>query len=133
MSYRFRFRFAAKTPGTLPFDADTTSIKLADGLVVDLVARNADTAAGATAFNFEAGGFETEQAAHDAGERLRTRLRLLNAILDLGINVPATDKTSTNASQTLKDSVEKPYGVQIMDSVWGWPSSRTTAGMPNCR
>src|SRR5690606_11662591 len=119
MSYRFRLRFAARTPGTLPFDADTTSVELAEGLAIDLVARNADTVAAATAFHIEAGGFGTEQAARDAGERLRTRLRLLNAILGLGINVPATDKASANASQALKDLMGKPHGVQIMDSVWG--------------
>lgn len=119
MGYRFRLRFSAKTAGILPFDVDRKSIELGDGLTADLVARNAETIAGATSLHLEAGGFETEQAARDAGERARVRMRLLNAILSLGLNVPATDTPTPNASQSLKYVMEGQSDLRVMDGVWG--------------
>ncbi len=119
MSHRFRLRIGAKQGGKFAFDTRTTSLFLADGLTLDLVARNAETLAKATAFHFEAGGFATEDAARAAGERLRLRLRLLNAILGLGINVPDGDSVSGSVSTAIKEKLHKEHDAVAIDSVWG--------------
>jgi len=119
MNYRFRLRVAAKQEGKFAFDARVTSLNLTDELILDLVARNADTLAKATAFHFEAGGFACEELARLAGERLRLRLRLLNAILGLGINVPIGDSTSGSVSTAIKETALKDHDAVAIDSVWG--------------
>jgi TfoX/Sxy family transcriptional regulator of competence genes len=119
MNYRFRLRIAAKQEGKFEFDAPVTSLNLPDDLTLELVARNADTLAKATTFHFEAGGFACEELARIAGERLRVRLRLLNAILGLGINVPTGDSTSGSVSAAVKQTARKDHDAVAIDSVWG--------------
>ena len=119
MSHRFRLRVAAKQEGKFAFDTPATSLLLTGGLTLDLVARNAKTLAKATTFHFEAGGFSTEEAARAAGERLRLRLRLLNAILGLGINVPVGDSPSGAVSAAIKEKARNEHDAVVIDSVWG--------------
>ncbi|GER09791.1 hypothetical protein VHAB30_09440 [Variovorax boronicumulans] len=85
---------------------------------MSLFARNANSLSQATAFHFEAGGFPTEKAARDAGEALRIKLRVLNALLGLGLLVPQGDKQSASVSTAVKDMASKEGGV-IIDTIWG--------------
>lgn len=92
--YRFRLRLAARQPGKFPFDKSEVQIQVSETLTLELAARNAETLDAATNFHVEGGGFETAEAATLAAEALRVRLRLLNAILGLGINIPVGNKAS---------------------------------------
>lgn len=120
MRYRFRLRIATKQDGKFAFDAAEEAVALADGLALRIVARNADTLNKATTFHLEAGGFDSESSARAAGERLRVRLRLLNAVLGLGINVPSGDSISASASPEVKEKALRELDAVAMDSVWGW-------------
>jgi hypothetical protein len=82
-----------------------------------LVARNGDTLADATSFQLEGTGFGDETAAREAGEKLRLRLRLLNAMLGLGINVPTTDLASTSISEHVKAKLQSEHQAVIMDGI----------------
>ncbi len=119
MSYRFRLRIASKQDGKFAFPSSQQTIALNDELVLSVVARNAETLDKATAFHLEAGGFPTEAAARQAGEALRVRLRLLNVILGLGLNVPVGDSPSGSVSDDIKRKVAEEKDAVIVDSVWG--------------
>ena len=68
------------------------SVPVSDSLTLELAARNADSLDKATNYHIDAGGFDSVLAAREAAEALGIRLRLLNAILNLGLNIPIEDK-----------------------------------------
>lgn len=119
MRYRFRLRIAARQIGKFEFDAADVTAAVSEDLALKLVARNADTLARATTFHFEAGGYESEPAARSAGERLRVRLRLLNAVLNLGIHVPVGDSPSSALSPELNEMLLKQQDCVAIEGVWG--------------
>jgi hypothetical protein len=119
MRYRFRLRIAAKQAGKFNYEAAELTVPVSADTALKFAARNADSLARATAFHFEGGGYETEVSARSAGERLRVRLRLLNAVLSLGIHIPAGDRTSGSVSEELKRKLLKEHDGVLFDGVWG--------------
>jgi hypothetical protein len=105
MKHRFRLRIATRQPGKFHFNAADTETQLNGAVSLKIVARNADSLTEATAFHLDAGGFETELAAREAGERMRLRVRILNAVLDLGINVPVGDSVTAGATKEVKEEL----------------------------
>lgn len=119
MPYCFRLTLAAKQDSKFMFDAQRKPFELGEDLKFALVARDADTLAKATKFHVEGTGFADEPAARNAGERVRVRLRLLNALLGLGLNVPTGDSQSGGVSEQLKRKVHEEQGAVVLDNVWG--------------
>ena len=119
MPYRFRLTVASKATGVFRFDTNETNVTLSDDTQISLTARDADTLSHATKFHFEAKGFPDERKAREAGERLRLRLRVLNVVLGLGLNVPVADSRSGGVSASVKEELNQKYGHIIVDSVWG--------------
>lgn len=119
MPYKFRLRLATKHPRKFAFSTREESFELPDGLRLTLVARNADSLDQATTFHIDGGGFPTEPEAETAGEALRIKLRLLNAILGLGLNIPVGDTPSASVSDVVKKEVASKHAGVAVDSVWG--------------
>lgn len=119
MKYRFRLTFHCRTPGFFKFDYEYTEFQIAEGLNIQLTARDAETLTLATRFHFEAGGFQTEDIARSTGERLRLRLRVLNSMLDLGISIPTGDTRSGGVSEEIKKKVFEDTGGIAMDNITG--------------
>ncbi|CAH1903681.1 conserved hypothetical protein [Candidatus Nitrotoga sp. HW29] len=118
-SYRFRLRLACKRTGTFAFSTPTASVPVSDGLTFELSARNADSLDEATNFHFDGGGFLSANEARQAAEALRIRLRLLNAILGLGLNIPVGDKVSSQVSEEIKTKLKSEQNATVIDSIWG--------------
>jgi len=119
MGFRFRLTFSHVARGFLHFEEPTTSFTLDDGLTLTLAARDAGKLAQASRFHLEACGFPDEATARQVGERLRLRLRVLNAMLNLGFKVPAVDTVSVQCSSTAKEEVLRKSGGVVVDSVAG--------------
>lgn len=118
-SFRFRLRIASKQGGKFAFEQPEVTTALSESLTLEFAARNAESLDKATNYHIDAGGFESEQAARKAAEALRVRLRLLNAILNLGLNIPTDDKISGYLSDVIKDGVKTEHGATAIDSIWG--------------
>lgn len=110
---------AARQPGKLPFAKPEVQIQVSEKLTLEIAARNAETLDEATNFHIDGGGFESVEAAGLAAEALRVRLRLLNAILGLGINIPVGNQVSAQASDEIKVKLKAEQGATVVDSVWG--------------
>jgi hypothetical protein len=119
MPYKFRLRLATKHPRKFAFNTAEEAFNLPDGLQLTLVARNANSLDEATTFHIDGGGFPTEVEAKAAGEALRNKLRLLNAILAFGLNIPVGDTPSASVSDEVKDKVASKHAGVVVDSVWG--------------
>jgi hypothetical protein len=119
MSFCFRLTLNHKTPGLFRFETESTTVELQNGQVLRLFARNASTLAEATSFHFEGCGFADELAAQQVGEWLRLRLRVLNALLGLGIYIPLQDSTSAKMSPAIKDDIRRNHGVVVLDTIQG--------------
>ena len=118
-AYRFRLRLAAKQIGKFDWTTQEHEVEVAPGLTLTLTARNADTLDKATNFHIDAGGFPSEEAATTAAEALRVRLRLLNAVLNLGLNIPVGNHNSASVSEETKREVLAKHDAVALDSVWG--------------
>lgn len=119
MKYRFRLRLASKQEGKFEFPTPEREVQLSPDLTLSIVARNADTLERATSFHIDAGGFTSQSAARHAAEALKVRLRLINAILGLGLNIPAKDAPSVQVSDEIKRKVKKEHDAIAIDGVWG--------------
>ncbi|HZL51464.1 MAG TPA: hypothetical protein VFC37_11010 [Terracidiphilus sp.] len=119
MLYKFRLRLGAKQVGKFAFKSSFEQCALPDGTQLTLVARNADSLEHATAFHLDCGGFATESWAKSAGEALRTKLRLVNAILGVGLSIPVGDTPSGGVSTQVKQEVLARNAGIVIDSVWG--------------
>lgn len=119
MTYRFRLTFNHRVPGFFGFEEKQRTFSIGDHLELTLTARNADKLSEASRFHFEGGGFPDEDTARGIAERLRLRLRVLNALLDLGLSVPAVDKPGLRVSDHVKGDVIRKTGATVVDSMLG--------------
>ncbi len=110
---------AAMQPGKLPFPNPEVQLEVSESLTLEIAARNADTLNAATNFHIDGTGFASAEAATFAAEALRVRLRLLNAILGLGLNIPVGDRISAQVSEEIKNTLKSEQGVTVLDSMWG--------------
>lgn len=117
--FRFRLRLTARQPGKLPFPKPEVQIEVSDSLTLEVAARNAETLNAATNFHIDGTGFPSAEAAIHAAAALRVRLRLLNAILGLGLNIPVGDKASAQVSEEIKNKLKSEQGATVVDSIWG--------------
>lgn len=117
--YRFRLRLAARQPGTLPFNRAEVQIEVSQGTNLEVAARNADTLSAATNFHIDGTGFVSAEAALGAAEALRVRLRLLNAMLGLGLSIPVGNTVSAQVSDDVKNKLKSEQGATVVDSIWG--------------
>ncbi len=92
---------------------------MSERVTFEVLPRNAETLDRATNFHIDGVGFLSADEARAASEALRIRLRLLNAILGLGLNIPVGDKISGQVSQEIKNKVSLEQGATVVDSVWG--------------
>lgn len=119
MGYRFRLTFGSTNAGIFQFDSDDLNLDLPDGKNLKLTARNADVLEKATSFHFEVKGYPDEASARDAGNHLRLRLRVLNAMLGLGLNVPTKDVRTGMIDQPEKDDFFAKFGSVVVDHISG--------------
>lgn len=118
-AFRFRLRIASKQGGKFAFAQPEVSTHVSESLTLEFAARNAESLDKATNYHIDGGGFDSEHAAREAAETLRVRLRLLNAILNLGLNIPTEDKITAQVSEEIKSGVKTDHGATAIDSVWG--------------
>jgi hypothetical protein len=119
MAYLFRLTLTAKRSGIFRFDSKSVRAELTEEFECEVVARDAEVLSAAKKVHFEGRGFATEEAAREAGECLRLRLRVLNAALGLGLNVPVSDSTGTRSNTELKKELAKDRDVVIVDGIVG--------------
>lgn len=119
MKYQFRLTFSHSICGAFAFHEQSVPLKLEAEHEYTLVARDAKTLIEARKFHIEGCNFLNEQEAKNAGERMRTRLRVLNAILALGITIPLTDKASASFSSAVKNDMFEKTGGILLDSISG--------------
>jgi hypothetical protein len=119
MAYKFRLSFHHTVPGFFRFDQETASFMLADGTVLILTARDADTLLQAARFHIDGPGFADAETARQAGERLRLRLRVLNSLLALGLSVPAVDTPGAQTSIDIKEKILREHDGILLDTVIG--------------
>ena len=119
MMYRFRLTFFHSAPGFFRVQEQSVPLDLEEGHEFVLTARDADTLASAKKFHIEGRGFPDETTARDCGERLRVRLRVLNAILELGITIPLVDSTSGWVSPNVKKDTYEKAGCIVLDPIVG--------------
>lgn len=117
--YRFRLRLASLQPGKFAFEQEEKQVQVSETVTLEIAARNAETLDAATNYHIDATGFETPEAARSAAEILRVRLRLLNAILGLGLDIPVGDKITSQVSDEIKTKLKAEQGATVVDSVWG--------------
>ena len=118
---QFLFRLTAWShrAGIFRFEEESLTIELEEGVNVEVVPRDAGSLKDAKRIHFQRGAFETEEKAREEGERLRVRLRVLNAVLGLGLNVPSDDVVTSSSNEKHKTEVEREHGVRLVDSVSG--------------
>lgn len=119
MGFRFRLTFHHMTSGFFRFEKESITFSLNEDIELTLVARDADILSKASRFHLEARGFPDAETARVAGERLRLRLRVLNSLLGLGINVPTIDSTSASVSIAIKEKVLRETAGVAHDSIVG--------------
>ncbi|MBS0175491.1 hypothetical protein [Plasticicumulans sp.] len=117
--FRVRLTFGSKAPRTFVFEEPSAEFSLLPERVVTLHARNADKLVDATSFHFESGEFETQADAKEFGERLRLRLQLANAMLDLGLHVPDSESSRQSWAEEVKEKLLREHDAVLMDSVNG--------------
>jgi len=120
-SYKFRLIFASTSPGIMNWESDSHPWHLPSNRAATLVARPSGPLATAAEFHIDAGGFETAAAARDEGERLRSALRLANAVLGLSLRVPTATEEMPRArlAPQVKEQIAQEHGVNVVDCVFG--------------
>jgi hypothetical protein len=118
-TYRFRLTFHHSRAGLFRFEKQAETFTLSGGLELTVVARDAQSLSEATRFHMEGRGYENEESARSAGERLRLRLRLMNALLGLGVTVPTKDTTSGGLSDEIKEKMREQSGAIVLDTIVG--------------
>ena len=117
--FRFRLVFKSRDPGVFAYDSETATAALVSGPELTVVARDAEHLVHARTAHLEAGGFPSEESARAAGERLRLRLRILSAMLGLGLHVPIEDQQGSATGEELKAALLRDHNSVAMDSVFG--------------
>jgi hypothetical protein len=100
-------------PGFFSLDCNSFGYELNKNIGLEVYPRDSDELVGATKYHIDCGGFESEEAALHAGEGLRKKLRLLNSVLDLGLNIPVKDEVTGSVSESVKASVKNAGGVLL--------------------
>lgn len=117
--FLFRITFSAPKNKVFPITQPSVEFKLPPDKVATLVARNAASIADATSLHIDVGGFPDEKSARACGERLRLNLRVLNAVLHLGLDVPMTDSISGQFADHVKAAANAKSGGILVDSIRG--------------
>ena len=118
MSYKFRLVFYHSRPGFFRIDEKSIDYSLSEDLVVHVVPRDSDNLISASKYHIECGGFSSIQDAENCGEKLRTHLRMLNCMLDLGLSIPIIDGKSGSVSEGVKEQIRKDGG-ELIDTIVG--------------
>jgi len=118
MKYKFRLVFFHSRPGFFRIDKKLLDYSLSEGLVLQVFPRDADTLLGASKYHIDCGGVSSLKDAQNCGEKLRTHLRMLNCIFDLGLSIPCFDGKSGNVSEGIKEQVRKSGG-KLLDTITG--------------
>ena len=116
--FRFRLTFRSTHPKSLPVETKEYEFELG-GTRFTLVARDSERLVDATRFHVERGGYADGAEARTDGERLRVRLRVLSAVLGLGLRIPETDGSSTQLSAEARQTVLERLGQVAMDGIDG--------------
>lgn len=119
VKYRFRLTFFHFKPGFFRIPENSVPLELEKGQQSELRARDADTLAGATKFHIEGRGFPDQASARACGERLRDRLRVLNAMLELGLVIPLDDSTASRIALADKEEIYKKTGRIVLETIVG--------------
>jgi len=117
--FKFRVTLHRVAPGFFKTESLAFGYPLRDGLTLEVYPRDADTLSGASHYHIDGRSFETEDDAKSAGEHLRTRLRLLNSVFDLGLSIPIEDSTTGKVSDAVKENILQEHGVTLLDTVSG--------------
>lgn len=117
--FRFRLRLSCGQAGKLAFSGSEVIFSVSDNVTLEFAARNANEFDQATNFHIDAGGFTSEEQALEAAEALRIRLRLLNAILGLGLDIPVDNVVSGQVSEGMKAKLKAENNITVVDSIWG--------------
>jgi hypothetical protein len=119
LKYCFRLTFSHPAPGFFRINEKSIPLGLDESHEFNLMARDSDTLAGAKYFHIEGHGFLDEATAKVSGERFRVRLRLLNALLALGIIIPIVDSKSGGVSPDIKKDLYEKTGHVALDTIVG--------------
>lgn len=111
--YKFRLTIFHSNPGFFSLDCNSFGYELNKDIGLEVYPRDSDELVGATKYHIDCGGFESEEAAIHAGEGLRKKLRLLNSVLDLGLNIPVKYEVTGRVGESVKASVENTGGVLL--------------------
>jgi hypothetical protein len=118
MKYKFRLVFFHSRPGFFRIDEKSTEYPLNEELVIQIVPRDSDNLLNASKYHIECGGFLSSQDAQTCGEKLRTHLRMLNCMLDLGLSIPSIDGKSGTVSEGIKNKIREEGG-ELLDTIVG--------------
>lgn len=120
-SYKARLIFAARAPGLLNWDTPRHSWTLPTGHRAELRSRPDGSLAEATEFHIDVVGFATVEEARTTGEQLRGALRLANAVLGIGLNVPAAAQEIPRAriATDMKEEIARSCGTAVAECVFG--------------
>jgi hypothetical protein len=120
-TYKARLIFRTRAPGILNWETASHEWLLPGDRKAVLYARHVATLAEATEFHAEIGGFASPEQAREVGEKLRGALRLANAILGVGLNVPALTQEVRRAQLAphVKEKIAREHGASIVDCVFG--------------
>lgn len=116
--FKFRLTFYARLTSAFNAAAPDAFVHLPGNRTLRLVPRDADSLAEATAFHIEGAGYDGEDLARADAEKVRMRLRMLNALLGLGLMVPEVDSPGGQWGSEPKARAEAE-GLQLVDSVNG--------------
>src|SRR5690606_37883973 len=103
--------------GVLNWDSVSHVWHLPGGRTAVLNARDAESLAKATEFHIDIGGFAERQVAEKEGEKLRSALRLSNAVLGLGLHVALAQQEMPRArlAPHVKQKLADKHGVSVVD------------------
>lgn len=118
MKYKFRLVFFHSRPGFFRIDEELLEYSLSEDLVLQVVPRDAEALLTASKYHIDCGGFSSLQDAQNCGEKLRTHLRMLNCIFDLGLSIPCIDGKSGVVSEGIKEQVRQSGG-KLLDTIAG--------------
>ncbi len=118
MKYKFRLVIFHSRPGFFRIDKKSLDYPLNQDLVVQVVPRDSDNLQDASKYHIECSGFPSSQDAQNCGEKLRTHLRMLNCMLDLGLSIPSVDGKSGSVSEEIKNKIRQDGG-ELLDTIVG--------------
>lgn len=118
MKFKFRLVFFHSKPGFFRIEEESIDYPLDENLTIRLVPRDSSSLKDASKYHIECGEFLSDGEARQCGEKLRTHLRLLNCMFDLGLSIPNFDGTSSSVSEEVKGKVRENGG-ELLDTIVG--------------